>query len=142
MVSIILIAFGPRLLAAALSLLSMISVYCYLCVYGKRLHDANITAWGFVPFLAGFLFLFTIIGGTLISIFAPDGAELLLQWDELQKRGDIEQAAELQPAVIQAIIAPMVVAFLASNGLLAYIAARLKSDPNTNAYGAPTGRSV
>ena len=138
MVFLIVIAFGPRLLAAILSLLSMASAYCYLCVYGKRLHDANITAWGFILFLAAFLFVFTIIGGTLISLFAPNGAELLLQWDTLQRRGDIEAATELQPAVIRAIIAPMLVSFLAANAFLAYIAARLRSDPNSNSYGPPT----
>ena len=135
MVFLILIAFGPRLLAAILSLLSMASAYCYLCVYGKRFHDANITAWAFIPVLAAFLFLFMIIGGTLISVFAPNGAELLLQWDALQRRGDIEAATELQPAVIQAIIVPLVVSFLAANGALAYLVARLRTDPNSNAYG-------
>ncbi len=139
MLALILIAFGPRLLAAILVLLSMASAYCYLCVYGKRLHDANITAWGFVPFLAGFLFIFSVIVGILISLFTPAGAEMLLQWDELQRRGDIEAAAEMQPAVIREIIAPLIVSFLMTNALLAYIAARLRSDPNANVYGAPSG---
>lgn len=138
MVAQILITFGPRLLAAITVMLCMASAYCYLCVYGKRLHDANITAWGFVPFLLGFLFLFSVIGGTLITLFAPEGAEMLLEWDTLQKRGDIEKAAEMQPVVIRAIIVPMIISFLAVNAALAYIAARFRSDPAANSYGPPT----
>lgn len=138
LVILIMVTFGPNLLGAMMSLLSMVTIYCYLCIYGKRLHDAGITAWGYVPFLIAFLFLFMFLGGLLITLFAPEGRELLLEWDTLQRRGSIEAAAELQPQVIKSIIVPMVITFLAVNALLAWIAARLRSDPQPNAYGPPT----
>lgn len=136
-VAIIFIAFGPAAFGGIVSLFGFLSAYCYFCLYGKRMHDAGITAAAYILFLFGFTIVFSVVGGVMVTILNPENADLLIEWDNLRRSGELQKAAELQPTVFRAIIIPFIISMMVANAILAYIAGAFKSDPGTNIYGDP-----
>ena len=58
-------------------------VYPYLCVYGKRLHDSNKTAWMFLLFAIGY-----VIITTASVLFIPGIGDFFEQVMVLSQEGD------------------------------------------------------
>ena len=120
------------------SLLSVGTVYCYMCVYGKRLHDTGRSAWYFLAVLAAFIMISNTLNGILISAFAPSAIAATEELWVLVQRGDGQQVMEKMAVVNKLTIIPRMITILVANGVLAYAMVRLRSDPNPNAYGPPT----
>ena len=130
-------AFAPPVLSGMFSLLTVATVYCYLCVYGKRLHDTGRSAWYFLAVFAGFLIVTNIVNGILLSIFAPEAVEATEEMWTLLQRGNGQEAMEKVSAINKMTIIPRMITILAANALFAYLAVRLRSDPDRNVYGPP-----
>ena len=113
-------------------------IYPYLCVYGKRLHDSNKSAWLFLLFALGYMIIM------LASFFFTPGiGEFFEQYMAVAQEGDqqalealiTQYAEELGSAV--AIIG--IVSLLVSNLVLGFLVARMFSDPHANKYCPPVG---
>ena len=116
-------------------------VYPYLCVYGKRLHDSNKTAWMFLLFVLGHMII--IVAS---FFFIPGIGEFFEQYMAVAQEGD-QQALEALIAqyteeVGNAGMIIGIVGLLVSNLVLGFLVARMFSDPNTNKYGPPVGGEV
>lgn len=136
----VVIAYGGAALGLMIGLLTWASLYCYLCVYGKRLHDSGRSAWMFLLFLLGYFLLSGIVVNVCISLFAPQAAELRTQMVEVMEREGFVEAMMLHgPAYNQASLIPQMISLLVVNAILGYFGAKLKADPNSNQYGDPTG---
>lgn len=137
-IAMILEAFAPFYISGMISLLTLGTIYCYLCVYGKRLHDTGRTAWFFLAVLVGFFILSNIVNAILLSIFAPGAGELTEEMWYLLRRGDTQEAMGHMSVINKMTIIPRMVTLIFVNGVLAYFAAKLTSDPAVNKYGPPT----
>lgn len=121
------------------SFLGFAIIYPYLCVYGKRLHDSNKTAWMFLLFAFGYFVI------ALISFFfTPGVGEFFSEYMALAQEGDEEAMQALQEqfqaeANSGGAVIVQLGGLLVANLLLGFIAARMYSDPNTNKYGPPVG---
>jgi len=128
-------------LGALSNLIGLLIIYPYLCVYGKRLHDSNKSAWMFLLFVLGYLLI-----STLSVFFIPGLGDFFSEYMVLAGEGDQEGlTALLQEFAATSGRATTYVSLgglLVSNVLLGFIAARMHSDPNTNAYGPPVGTSI
>ena len=120
-------------------------VFPFFCVFGKRLHDAGLTAWWFLAFLAGYFVLSTLLTAILLPFVSPESAAMQAELQEIGLTDGfgamITAAMEQAPAINRASIMTTLVVLLITNGVLGLVAASLKSDPNTNKHGPPTLRS-
>ncbi|MEM1105003.1 MAG: DUF805 domain-containing protein [Pseudomonadota bacterium] len=123
----------------ALGIFSLAAPYCYLCVYGKRLHDNGKSAWLFLAFLAGYFVVSSGLSMVLMPFLSPGVAPLEAQMTLLIEQGQLMDAINYAPEINKAGIMTSLVSLIASNALLGFIAASLSSDPQSNAYGPPEG---
>ena len=137
-IAMVIEAYGPVLLSAMVSLLTLGTLYCYLCVYGKRLHDSGRSAWYFLVFLGGFFVFSNIFNALLLMIFAPGAAELTEEMWYLLQRGETREAMGHMSVINKMTIIPRMITLIAANAFLAYVGAKLISDPVANQHGEPT----
>lgn len=138
-ISMVVEAYGPLILSGMFSFLTLGTIYCYLCVYGKRLHDSGRTAWYFVAVIVGFFLLTNVMNTILLYLFAPEAAEAFDEMWYLLERGETREAMGHMSKINQMTIIPRMVTLIAANAILAYIVAKLPSAPMKNQYGDPTG---
>lgn len=128
-------------LSSITGFLSLALIYPYLCVYGKRLHDSNKSAWMFLLFLLGY-----IVTSIVSLFFIPGLGEFFQELIVLVEAGDEEAidvlAEEFGASAGISIQIIGLVGLLVSNLLLGFIVARMHSDPNVNKYGPPVGEAV
>ncbi len=121
-------------------------VFPFLCVFGKRLHDAGLTAWWFLAFLAGYFVLSTLLTAILLPFVSPESAAMQAELQEIAMRDGLgamwAQAMEQAPAINRASIMTTLIVLLITNAVLGLIAASLQSDPKPNKHGPPISRGA
>jgi len=136
----VLITYGGAAIGMMAGLLTWASVYCYLCVYGKRLHDSGRSAWLFLVFLIGYMIISALTMEIGVRLFAPGALEVRSEMEYLmQREGMVKAVMTHGPAYNKMTLVPQMLSLLISNAVLAYVAAKLKSDPQANQHGEPTG---
>lgn len=124
------------------SVLNTALIYPFLCVFGKRLHDAGLTAWWFLAFLAGYFILSTLLTAILLPLISPESAAMQAELQEIGLHDGLgamwASAMEQAPAINRASIMTTLIVLLITNAVMGLIAASLTSDPNTNKHGPPT----
>lgn len=130
---------ATALVSPGFDLLQYALVYPYLCVFGKRLHDAGQTAWiwpALVVVYSIFTLTFTAI---LLPVLSPAAfamqAELQAVALERGLPAVFEVIAERAPEIARASIVTTVSAFLLSSAAIGYPIFRLRSTPGPNRYG-------
>ena len=110
------------------SYLGIFLIYPYLCVYGKRLHDAGLTAWIFLAFLVGSLIVSFILSAILTPILAPGVTELQAEMMEnaFSGGGNPADVMEMAKEVTQAALPASIATGILSNLIVGFIAAMLK----------------
>jgi uncharacterized membrane protein YhaH (DUF805 family) len=120
------------------SFISFLLVYPYLCVFGKRLHDSDKSAWMFLLFLL--LYIIIAVGS---FFFIPGIGDFMSQYMALAQEGDEEALIALGEQFTvdsqRGVLYVSIGSLLVSNGLLGLIVARMYSNPNANKYGPPVG---
>ncbi len=130
--------------AGVISLLNFALIFPYICVFGKRLHDAGKSAWLVIPiWIGGFvlqmimmsIFLFAV----LPNFMTPDQQDTLEQVFKLAEAGDtaemilgIEYMMEQHQSTFQRLAIAMTVI---ANGAMGWLVASFKSDPMENQFG-------
>lgn len=117
-------------------------IFPYICVFGKRLHDAGQSAWLYLVFVLGYFVLTAIVTAIVLPFFSPAASQMQVEFQNIALGGDfsgaMEALSERSLEFAQASIFTTVFSFLAANALLGYLAWRLASDPDTNQHGPPT----
>lgn len=118
--------------------ITFLLIYPYLCVYGKRLHDSNKSAWMFLAFA-----LLYVVISTVALFFTPGLSDFVTQYMELAQEGDEEAllalADQFENDAANGLAIVGIISVLVSNFLIGFIVARMFSDPHTNQYGPPVG---
>jgi len=127
-------------------LLQYLLVFPYLCLFGKRLHDAGLSAWLWLAFLAGYSFLSAVFTAFLMPALSPDGFAIQ---GEIQKIAEtdgftaaFQAMAERAPEIARLSVVTTVAAFLLASGLTGFAAYRMRSDKTSNRHGPPTDDSA
>ncbi len=126
----------------SLGILQYTLVFPYLCLFGKRLHDAGLSAWLWLAFLAGFGFFNMFLSAFLLPVLSPDAYAIQLEVQKLMETGGFtaafEALAERAPEYARLAAVTTIAAFLVSSALSGFAAYRMRSDPNPNRHGPPT----
>jgi len=135
-------------LALLASIVALASIYCWACLFIKRLHDGGKTGLLFIPILIGFIIAAYLIVPTLVALILPENEQALtkaLELKELQESlgsganadpEDVREFFGLMFEVYQAAALRMAIIFFFAGALTAFLFNRkLKSDPEPNRWG-------
>lgn len=125
-----------------LGILQYALVFPYVCLFGKRLHDAGLSAWLWLAFLAGFGFFNMFLSAIFLPMLSPEAFAIQ---GEIQKRMEtdgfaaaFEALSARAPEYARLAAVTTVAALLASSALTGFAAYRMRSDPKPNRHGPPT----
>lgn len=135
----VLSVYGGTILGGILGLLSLAMPYLYLCVYGKRLHDAGRSAWWYLLFLAAYIIGNSILQSVLLPVFSPQAAELQQEMAALMEEGRFTEIFAYGPEIARLSLFTTLLTLIVMNAALGWLAARLKSEPGPNRFGPPPG---
>ena len=117
-------------------------VFPYICVFGKRLHDAGLSAWIWLLCLLGYFFINVVGSAMLMPMLAPDAfaiqAEIQEQMQSSGLNAAMEELARRAPEIAQSSALVNVVSLLISSAIIGFAVFSLRSDPKPNRYGPPT----
>ena len=115
----------------------------YLCVFGKRLHDAGQTAWLTLAFLVGYMIAATLVSSLLLPILSPQVMPLMKEIEAFSAKGDLAGMFKLQQQhaieLARGMALTTLASFLICSAGLGFAGASLPSDPKPNAHGPATG---
>jgi uncharacterized membrane protein YhaH (DUF805 family) len=134
-IQVINVLMGPSPLAVPLGLASLVLYWCTIAIFAKRLHDTGATGWWIVAIAAGWTLIMLVGVAIILGIFAGDVMSTAMQ-DETYA-----QSPQFMLELQDAIFVPGTALGLVINIALGFIMANLRSEPNSNAYGPPTGGS-
>lgn len=140
--AMLLITVLSSVLSPGLNILQYTLVFPYLCLFGKRLHDAGLSAWLWLAYLAGFSVLNMFLSALLLPMLSPQAYAVQ---SEIQKLMEVEgftaafeALAERAPEYARLAGVTTAAGFLISSALTGFAAYRMRSDPERNRYGPPT----
>ena len=139
-VASVLVAAGSVMLGMLFSLLSYALIYPYICVYGKRLHDAGFTAWWVIGVWFGTL-IFNMIMSMIFTPFFMGEEEARIQ-EEMTERllsGDLAGFSE-GAEILAGELLPLTLFLTVLTNLVAALAVgALKTEPRENKHGPVPG---
>jgi uncharacterized membrane protein YhaH (DUF805 family) len=125
--------------APAFASLSFLLIFPYLCVFGKRLHDAGQSAALWLAFVAAYILLSAMITAVLLPMLAPEAMAIQLEVSERIQEGGLSAGMELMearaPELRRLTGLPNLIAFVFSSAIVGYIAYRIKGTPGPNQHG-------
>jgi len=133
----VLSVYGGLAYAPVSLILSLVLLYGYICVYGKRLHDRGLSAWLFILVFIAYVILDAIIQSILAPILAPRAEELQLGLADMIDRGQWEDAVVFMRDLAREVLFTALLSILAVNAIFAFAMSRLGSDPGRNQHGDP-----
>lgn len=133
-------------LALLAGLVSLMSIYCWACLFVKRFHDAGRTGWLFPAVLIAFLILAFTVMPIFVSLFLPVDAELANKAEEMRQiQEDVAGSSDPEDLrlmmstmfeLYQSIAMRQAIVFFLTGLLLAFgINKFLKTDPEPNRWG-------
>lgn len=142
-VASVLVAAGAVMVGTLFGILSYVLIYPYICVYGKRLHDAGLTAWWVIGVWLGTVVLNFILSLFLTPLFM--GPEQLSIQEEMAERlmsGDFAGFME-GAEILASQLLPLTIFLTVATNLAAAIAVGLlKTEPRENKHGPVPGTTA
>lgn len=127
--------------APGISLLQYALIFPYLCLFGKRLHDAGLSAWLWLAYLLGWGFINMVLTSLLLPVLSPQAFEMQVEINKLMETSGFNAAfralAEQGPEIARASAVTTVAAFLGSSAVTGFAAFRMRTDPRQNRHGPP-----
>ncbi|MDJ0922657.1 MAG: DUF805 domain-containing protein [Henriciella sp.] len=134
----VLVSAGYRMVAVPLVFLHFVLVYPYICVIGKRLHDAGFSAGLVVLVWIGAMianqFVSGILGAFLISEETMAAYEAVVGHLE---RNEIDPAMEGMVIVLRDTLSTAIAAGIVTNAIVAMAVGAFPSQPRDNKHGPP-----
>ncbi len=125
-----------------LGILQYAVVFPYVCLFGKRLHDAGLSAWLWLVFLAGTGFFSMMLSAILLPVLSPQAYEMQAELQKIMEADGLNAFLEAltargaEYARLSAVTS--VATLLISSAFTGFAAYRMRSDPKTNRHGPPT----
>ena len=139
-VASVLVAAGAVMIGTLVSLFGYALIYPYICVYGKRLHDAGLTAWWVIGVWLG-----TVVFNFILSLFLTPffmGEEELAIQEEMSERmlsGDFSGMMEGAEILAAQLLPLTIFLTVLTNLVAAVIVGLLPTQPRENKHGPVPG---
>ncbi|MEO1303328.1 MAG: DUF805 domain-containing protein [Pseudomonadota bacterium] len=139
-VASVLVNAGSVMIGLMFSLISYALIYPYICVYGKRLHDAGLTAWWVIGVWLG-----TVVFNMIVSMFLTPffmGEEEARIEEEMTERmfsGDFAGFAEGAEILAAELLPLTLFMTVLTNVIAAIVVGYLKTEPRENKHGPVPG---
>ena len=124
--------------------ISLALIFPYVCVYGKRLHDAGQTAWWVIAIWFGVVviqvILFMILLFTVLPmLMSPEQRDLWEEIMRLSEKGDTEEAMKGVETLIEQMQGlfqrTSLFVLVVANAAMALIIGFVKTEPHENKHG-------
>lgn len=129
--------------ARELAILHYPIMWGYFCVFGKRLHDAGQSAWFGVLVFIGYFIVSLILSAMLTPLLSPQVLPIQAELESIGLKGDFAAmwatAQERAMEIARKSALTSLATFLIASAGLAFLGARLPSDPGSNAHGPSSG---
>lgn len=139
--AMMIITLLSAVVSPGLGILQYALVFPYVCLFGKRLHDAGLSAWLWLGFLAGFGFISMVFSMMFLPVLSPAAFEVQGEMQKLMETEGMAAAFEAlsqrAPEYARLAAVTTIASFLIASGLTGYAAFRMRSDPKPNKYGPP-----
>jgi len=116
-------------------------VFPYVCVFGKRLHDAGLSAWLWLAFLIGYMIFSSVLTAILLPILSPEAMQIQLEVQKVMEadgfNAAMDELTHRAPEIARTSALASVASFLITSGFVGFVAYSLKSDPSPNRHGPP-----
>ncbi len=140
--AMMLVQIATALVSPGFDILQYTLVFPYLCVFGKRLHDAGQTAWIWPALVIAYFIFNLTITAVLLPVLSPGAFALQGELQAIALKDGFpavfQAIAERAPEIAQASVVTTVSAFLLSSAAIGYPIFRLRSDAGANRYGPPS----
>jgi uncharacterized membrane protein YhaH (DUF805 family) len=139
---VVLLALG-FLVSPGFHALQTALVYPYICLFGKRLHDAGRSAFLWLAFVAGYLVVTVIATSLLMPLLSPAAYAVSAEYQAMMTAGAsmaevFEKMQARAPEMNRLSIMTTLAAHLIATAATGLIAFRLTSQPGQNRHGLPT----
>lgn len=150
-VASVVVSAGAWLIHPSIGLLSYALIFPYICVYGKRLHDAGQSAWWVIAIWISAVIVQVIVLIILMftvwpAFMSPEQKEIFREVMELSEQGDTAEAMKGVEILMTSLEGLMqrssLFLMVATNALFAMIIGFLKTDPRENKHGPIPGTSA
>jgi len=128
-------------IGSALSLLGLITIWCWIVLFVKRYHDGGKSGWmSIIPIIA-FIILSLIIGQLVTSMFAGDlNAQMKAATEAAAESGDIGSifavTSEFAGSIAKKTALPSAIASAVASYLIAFVINNMiKRDDHENQFG-------
>ena len=128
-------------IGSALSLLSIITIWCWIVLFIKRYHDGGKSGWMCLIPIIAFIILSIIISQVVTSMFAGDlNAQMQEASAAAAESGDLSAilsiSTEFGPSIAKKIALPSAIASAVVSYLVAFVINNMiKRDDHENQYG-------
>lgn len=129
--------------APSFGVLQYVLVYPYICLFGKRLHDAGLSAWIWLAYLLGFSVLNMFFSVLFLPLLSPGAYAVQAELQKAMETGGLtagfELMAERAAEIARLSVVTTVAAFLVASALIGLALYRMRSEKTLNRYGPPPG---
>lgn len=139
-VASVLIVAGNTMVSSAIGFLNLLMIYPYICVFGKRLHDAGTTAWWVIGIWLGSMLVAFIFGLVFGGFFmTPEMVEIQEEMAERMAAGDFAGFFEGAEILSGKMLPLNILSTVGTNIVLALIVGFLPTQPHENKHGPVPG---
>lgn len=139
-VASVLVAAGFRMVALPLAFVHFVLIYPYICVVGKRLHDAGLTAWLVLLVWLAAMVINQVTSGILGAfMISPETLETYEKVMELIEQNQVEPAMEGMMIILRDTVPLVVVTTIVVGAVIALGLGFLRTEPRENKHGPVPG---
>ncbi|MEL7041778.1 MAG: DUF805 domain-containing protein [Pseudomonadota bacterium] len=135
-VASILVIAANTMVSRMVGFVNLLLVFPYICVFGKRLHDAGLTAWWVIGVWIGSMiasFVFGLIFGGFFM--TPEMLEIQEEMSERLAAGDFAGFVQGTEILADKLLPLNILSTIGANAAAALVVGLLKSDPRENKHG-------
>ena len=139
-VASVLVVAGNTMVSSMVGFLNLLLIFPYICVFGKRLHDAGTTAWWVIAIWLGSMLSAFILGLIFGGFFmTPEMVEIQEEMSERLAAGDFAGFMQGTEILSDKMLPLNILTTIGSNLILAIVVGALKTEPRENKHGPVPG---
>ncbi|MEL6666450.1 MAG: DUF805 domain-containing protein [Pseudomonadota bacterium] len=142
-VASVLVVAGNTMVSNMIAFINLLLIFPYICVFGKRLHDAGTTAWWVIAIWLGSMLIAFILGLVFGGFFmTPEMVEIQEEMSERLAAGDFAGFMQGTEILSDKMLPLNILTTIGSNLVLAIVVGALKTEPRENKHGPVPGTTA